>query len=168
MDRCYLCGDDAYFHSSYLKQKLCKKHFEKMMVRRIRGGVSSLGFSRKTYRLIPDGSIGYRLNSFFFRHPEGKDIDVGNLLLDDFAMAVFKYFVTKEKTSMKVKSRDYFNPLYLISREEAAAFLKLKRIDYTETEDKDADLASILDRLEAKRPGAKISIVRSGIAAGLI
>ncbi|MEM0124557.1 MAG: hypothetical protein QXF41_03390 [Candidatus Micrarchaeaceae archaeon] len=168
MDRCYLCDDEAYFYSGYLRQNLCKKHFEKMLIRRIRGEVASRGFSRRKYKLVPDGSIGYKLNSFMFKPSKDADTAMDNLLLDDFALAVLKHFVTKEKIDIKINGENYFNPLYLISKEEAIAFLRLKKMDYAENKGGDADLVAILDRLEAKRPGAKISMVKSGIRAGLI
>ncbi len=167
MGSCYLCNNEAYFYSKYLRQDLCKKHFEKMLIRRIRGDTATLGFSGNKYNLINDGSIGYKLNKFIFAKADKGDVVIDNLLLDDFAISVFKYFVTKGKISVKVKDKNYFNPLYLISREEAIAFLKLKNIKYT-VPNKEDDLVRILKKLEDKRPGAMISIVKSGIRVGLI
>ncbi|MGC8516723.1 MAG: hypothetical protein ACP5MT_02405 [Candidatus Acidifodinimicrobium sp.] len=138
-----------------------------MLIRRIRGDTASLGFSREGYNLIDDGSIGYRLNSFIFAKASKGSVSVGNFLLDDFALAVLKYFVKKEKISLKVKGENYFNPLYLISKEEATAFLRSKGIKYADPVIKD-ELSGMLSKLEEKRPGAMISMVKIGIAASII
>ena len=138
-----------------------------MLIRRIRGDTASLGFSRERYNLIDDDSIGYKLNSFIFAKAGKGSVSVGNFLLDDFALTVFKYFVKKEKISLKVKGENYFNPLYLISKEEATAFLRSKGIKYVDTGIKD-ELSDVLSKLEEKRPGAMISMVKIGIMAGII
>ncbi len=169
---CRICGREAAFYSEYLKQALCKKHLEKMLVRRINGELINHGLGRQpAYRLKDDGSIGYKMNEFIFTRRSNSGLKLGNEVLEDFAVEVFKYFTTGSKPKAKINGKNGFNTLYLTSEKEIAAFFMSKGLAVKEPSKKKGNegyLMTFLEEIEKRRPGAMISIVKIGERLGLI
>lgn len=163
--QCAICGDDGYFYSPYLKQWLCKKHFEKMLIRRIRRNLLNNGIRAKKYKILKS-TDGYLLLSRLFKEGES-NIELDSYILENFAIEVLKYLMFNKEPSIKVKGNNYFNPLYNVSLDEIKAFYNLHGITGYKFEF-DEDLLGFLNKLEEKRPGSKISIVESGIILQII
>lgn len=90
-DKCKVCGRDAEFYSPYLKQHLCKKHFERMIIRRVSKVVTSAGLKSRGYRLKDDGSEAFRLIKFMFKEDKNSKVALLNYTMEDFAVEVLKY-----------------------------------------------------------------------------
>jgi tRNA(Ile)-lysidine synthase TilS/MesJ len=161
--QCSICGREGYFYSTYLKQWLCKKHFEKMIVRRIRRNVINNGYYANSYTI--DLSLpASKILMLLFKQGTGPILYAHTL--EDFVEEVLAFFFLNKKPSFKVKGEGYFNPLYNCSREELLYFAKLKEIELHF--DNKLEFADFMEELEKRRPGSKISIVESAIKLGII
>ena len=168
---CIMCGRAADFYSPYLKQHLCKKHFEKMMMRRISKIVVSSGLKNRTYKFSDDGSDAYRMLDFTFRLDGSSKTRLNNGTLEDFAVEILRYFTEKRyRPKIKIKGKDFINPLYTTSESEIADFLGAKNIKTTakKRSEKERWLIGFLYDLEKRRPGGLISIVKIGARIGII
>ncbi len=161
--QCAICGREAYYYSEYLKQWLCKKHFEKMIVRRIRRNIINNGFYSKEYRIL-DSTEASKLLRLLFKEGNGPILDT--YTLEDFAEEVLEYLLLNKEPKIKVKDKNYFNPLYNSAREEIIAFAKLKNLEIKFEEN--PKLLNFINELEKRRPGSKISIVNSALSLGII
>ncbi|MCW1293496.1 MAG: hypothetical protein QXV66_00740 [Candidatus Rehaiarchaeum fermentans] len=162
--KCSLCNEDSYFYSTYLKQWLCKKHFAKMIERRIRRNILNNKFKSKDGYEILKSTPAYKVLEKLFNKKGGIKLD--SYILEDFALEVMKYFLNGENPVIKISKEDYFNPLYNVSLEELEAYCKLKNIELNiQYNDKILDF---LNSMEKRRPGSKISVVESGRILGII
>ncbi len=168
--KCFNCGRDAEFYSQYLGQSLCKRHFEKMLIRRARSSVVSKGYKRKGFRLKDDGTPAYRALKLIFAEDPSSDITLGTGTLEDFAVGVMVYFASGKAPKKKVGGKTGFNPLYTTSNDEIRDLLSIhgeessekKRIGF------DNDVLSLLKDVEKRRPGGMISLVKMGERLGII
>ncbi len=166
---CHICGRQAFFYSSYLGKHLCGKHFEKMLVRRVRSVVTTEIGQRKAFRKVMDGSAAFRFIDFVFRSGES-DTTLFNNVLEDFAIAVLGYFVFDEKPKIAVKSASGVSPLFTTSEKEIENFLKLKKLcgGSVKRRKRDAYVLNMLYELEGRRPGGMLSLVKIGRRLGII
>lgn len=168
--KCNTCARESYFYSVYLKQGLCKKHFEKMLIRRARSALISKGYKQRKFKISDDSSAGSKMVNFIFRKDAKSSLLLKNAVLEDFSVAVLRYFLTGDKPKYKIGSKTFFNPLYLISEEELEAFLKAKEIKYVKKEfrGKDLYILNFIRDVEKRRPGGMISLVKMGERIGII
>lgn len=169
-ENCSICGRTAVFYSAYLKQNLCKKHFEHMVFRRIRAAFASSGLKAKDCSLPRGNSAPAGMIRFLFKDSKGGGIRLQTNTLEDFAVSIMEYFAFSKKPNISVNSKGTFSPLYTTSEKEIAAFLDLKGINFHEKKRKglDAELLGILEDIEKRRPGGMLSIVKIGRTLGLI
>lgn len=162
--KCQTCGRGAYFYSLYLKQGLCKKHLEKMLVRRIKSTVLVKSYKQRRFRMLADGSLGYKMINFVFRKDQKSTLLLKNITLEAFAIDVLKYFLMGKKPIHKIGSSEFFNPLYSTSEEEIMAFLDSKGLKYQKKKRAglDAQILDIIKEIEKRRPGGMISLVKIG------
>ncbi len=168
--KCFTCGREAYFYSAYLKQNLCKKHFEKMLIRRVRSALISKGYKQKAFRMTDDGSAAYRMLKFVFKKDDNGTVTLENSVLEDFALAVLEYFLTKKKPAHQIGLKTRFNPLYQVSEEELYAFLDMKGIKYKKKTHggREGYLLDFMKDVEKRRPGGMLSAVKMGEKIGVI
>ncbi len=90
--------------------------------------------------------------------------------MEDFAIAMFKYFSFNEKPKIKISGENFFNPLYLTSENEIIMFFKAKKkeIRLVERDDEEKYIINFLNSIEERRPGGMISLVKIGNRLGLI
>lgn len=168
---CAVCGKNAVFYSTYLKQDLCKKHFERMIIRRVRGNMASNGIRGYQFHLDRENSCGFAFLSFLFK--EGKDSRKMNLMsntLEDFSTAVMRFFLFHEETGLKIVSKGRFSPLFNVSEKEIVSFFafKKKKVSAVSRNDRDNAVMQFILKIEERRPGAMISLVKVGIELGII
>ncbi|MCL5009891.1 MAG: hypothetical protein M1433_02865 [Candidatus Parvarchaeota archaeon] len=163
-NECHVCGREMYFYSEYLKSGLCAKHFEKMLVRRVRSAIISEGFRDRTFKIIKNDSAASRFLGLVFMEDDKSDLTLDTNTVEDFSAEVLEYFTLGTKPPAKVSHGNVFNPLYLTSEKEIIAFLKLKGVEGREKHrsEMDAYLLSIAETVEKRRPGAMISSVKIG------
>lgn len=169
--KCSICGKAAVFHSPYLKQDLCKKHFEKMLLRRFRGNVASLKNRRDSVRIGRGNPLGREFLEFFFRDAgKGKYAEAKPHTLEDFAINVMRYFIFHEGSSKKIRGDGFFSPLFNISENEISSFFMLKKIKprTKKRNGKDMYILGFLQEIEERRPGGMISLVKAGITLEII
>ena len=161
---CYSCGRSAYFYSPYLKYNLCKKHFQKMVIRRIRSGLIANGIKDKKFRFAADDSLGFKLNRLIFKEDKNSGTMLMNCLLEDFAMETITYFISGSVPAIKIKGKGYVSPLFLISEAEAIRFVESKsgNVGLVQRRAQDAVIFNLLTTVEKKRPGGLISLVKMG------
>jgi hypothetical protein len=135
-----------------------------MLIKRTRGAVISKGYKRRAFKLINDGSSAYKLNAFLFKADKKSIISLRNNTLEDFALAVLEYFISKNKPKLKIGSTKFFNPLYTTSEDEIIAFLKSKneKADLKPRTDREKYLLQFMRDIEKRRPGSMLSAVRIG------
>ena len=170
MKKCYICGREAYFYSTYLKYYLCKKHLERMLIKRTRGAVISKGHKRRAFKLVNDGSDAYKLNTFLFKADKKSNAVLRNYTLEDFALVVLEYFLSKNKPKLRIGSNTFFNPLYTTSEDEISAFLisKGEKANPKPRTGREKYLLDLMKDVEKRRPGAMLSAVRIGEKIGII
>ncbi len=162
---CKVCGNGADFYSPYLKKYLCRKHFEKMIIRRLSKIVTSEGMKSKGYRLDDDGSDAHRLLAFVFKEDKGSGVRLSNLTMEDFALETMKYFTDKRyRPRVRISTKTSVSPLYTTSEGEIRDFLAAKNI-VSAGRKRDAEdewLLNFIRGFEERRPGGMISLVRIG------
>lgn len=171
INNCAICGRKSVFYSNYLKQHLCKKHFERMLIRRVRSNIISNGLRGKTFKVMRENKYGYAFLSFLFvDNKYNEEIKLKSYTLEDFAIEVMKFFLFSENKGLKVKGDGFFSPLFNISENEIYSFFLLKRRDIGKRERKGMENAilNFILKLEERRPGAMISIVKAGLDIGII
>ena len=168
---CAVCGKKAAFHSAYLKQEFCKKHFERMLMRRIRSNMVSNGMRGHVFHLLNENPCGFDLLDFLFVEKSGsKKIDLSSHTLEDFAIAVMKYFLFHEESKIRIRGKDRFSPLFNVSEDEIFSFfsLKNKSVAKNRRRCKDQSVIDFLSEIEKRRPGGMISLVKAGIELEII
>lgn len=170
LGKCHTCGREGVYYSMYLKQSLCKKHLEKMLVRRIRGALISRSYKQKRFRTANDGSAAHKMISFVFKIDPKSSLTLRNGTLEDFAISVLRYFMEGRKPTKRVGSKTFFNPLYTTSEDEVYAFLDSKRVVYKRRQRKGKDryMLDFIGGIEARRPGGMLSLVKIGERLGLV
>lgn len=171
--RCSICGKKGYFYDTYLKQSLCKAHFEKMIVRRIkRALINEFKATRFKFNLIDDNSIGFKVNKIIFGNATSNDhkpeLTLENNLLDDFSLQVIRFFIGMGSPDIKVRYDSKFNSLYSLSLSEAIAFIKIHEPNFNFDVSSKNDILDMIYKLESRRPGAMLSIVSIGRRLGII
>ena len=166
--KCFVCGKRSCVFYPYLKQHLCKKHFQRLLLRRVKGLLSSNGI-HSSIKPSGENPLGREFLSFVSIGGKRSQL-VGSNTLEDFAVAVGGYFLLDRKPDIKVSDGKRFNPLYTTSEDEIINFLGTKGTVKRPTKRKgdDALVLSFLKGLEARRPGGMISMVKTGVRLRII
>ncbi|MCL5976009.1 MAG: hypothetical protein M1580_00225 [Candidatus Parvarchaeota archaeon] len=168
---CAICGREAVFYSSYLKQELCKKHFERMLIKRVKSNMNTNKLRSRLFRFGNENNYGRAFLEFMFKDLESKDGEkLYSYTLEDFAISVMKFFLFHEPTDKKIKNKDGFSPLFNVSENEIMSFFRLKKktLQNAKRSGKDESVLKFLMEIEERRPGGMISLVKAGITLGII
>ena len=168
---CSICGREAVFYATYLKQELCKKHFERMLMKRIRSNLNSYGIKDRYFKFENKNSCGMSFLRFFFKDRESSNgLRLYSYTLEDFALAVMRFFLFHEESRIKIRGKYGFSPLYNVSENEIAEFFKSKEkeISPITREGKDRAVLDFLKDIEERRPGGMMSLVKAGITLNII
>ncbi|MGC8533037.1 MAG: hypothetical protein ACP5MV_00160 [Candidatus Parvarchaeum sp.] len=168
---CAICGRKAVFYSPYLKQELCKKHFERMLLKRVKSNINANKSRSRLFVLGNNNYCGRSFLEFMFKDMQGKGGDkLYSYTLEDFAISVMKFFLFHEPTDKKIKEKDGFSPLFNVSENEIISFFRLKKkiLAGVKRNEKDEKVLKFLTEIEERRPGGMISLVKAGIELGII
>ena len=168
---CAICGKKAVFYSVYLKQNLCKKHFERMLIKRVRSNMNSYKIRDQRFKLGNENKCGKGFLRFVFKDLEnnlGKRLS--SYTLEDFALCVMKFFLFHESPDKKIKEDNGLSPLFNVSEGEIISFFELKKITMQSINrnKKDEAVLRFLREIEERRPGGMISLVKAGVTLGII
>ncbi len=168
-NKCSICGKKSVFYSNYLKQNLCKKHFERMIIGRVKSNFTSKKIDKKGLYITKENHIGEEFLNFLFDE-KGKDTRLYSYTLEDFAVSVMRYFLFHEPSNKKIVEVGSFSPLFNVSENEIIEFFRLKKKELNEIErtGKDASVLKFLKEIEHRRPGGMISLVKAGMSLGII
>ncbi len=169
--KCLVCGKNAVFYSTYLKQDLCKKHFERMLIRRVRSNMLSNGIRGYSLRLGNENPSGLIFLRFLFKEEDtGKTMILKSDTLEDFSISVMKFFLFHENPKSKISESGRFSPLFNVSEKEIEAFfdLKKKKVSAKNRDERDSKVLNFIYSIEERRPGGMISIVKIGLELGII
>ena len=168
---CSICGRKAVFYSAYLKQDLCKKHFERMLIKRVRSNMNSYKVNDQSFIFGNENKCGKQFLKFMFN---GRESDHGKKLysytLEDFAICVMNFFLFHDPPDKKIEQKDGFSPLFNVSENEIISFFKLKKKDVEKVRrnERDNSVLRFLMEIEERRPGGMISLVKAGIKLKII
>ena len=168
---CAICGRKAVFYSAYLKQELCKKHFERMLIKRVRSNMNSHKIRNQSFIFGDENKCGNAFLKFMFRDRESSNGEkLYSYTLEDFAICVMKFFLFHDTPDKKIEQKNSFSPLFNVSENEIISFFKLKKIDieHVSRNKKDEFVLKFLTEIEERRPGGMISLVKAGIKLGII
>jgi hypothetical protein len=168
--KCVICGRAAVFYSSYLKQELCKKHFERMLIKRVKSNINLYKINNKSFKLENQNKCGKEFLKFIFKGMEssgGKKLS--SYTLEDFAICVMKFFLFHDAADKRINNRS-FSPLFNVSENEIISFFNLKNIKLQSVDRnrKDKVVLDFLKEIEERRPGGMISVVKVGMKLGII
>lgn len=167
-DKCFECGRASYIFYPYLRQNLCRKHFQRLLMKRVNGILASNGI-RGGIKPSKDNRLGRRFLSFMSKR--GRTITpVSSNTLEDFALAVGLYFLFDRIPKIRIKEGNAFSPLYTTSEDEIISFFKSKgREPRPLKRNKEEEyVLDFLRGLEGRRPGGMISLVKMGIRLKII
>ena len=168
---CAICGKKAVFYSAYLKQDLCKKHFERMLIKRVRSNMNSYKIRNQSFKFGNENKCGKEFLSFMFK---GLESNQGEMLssytLEDFALCVMKSFLFHDPPDKKIREDSRFSPLFNVSESEIISFFELKKttMQSIARNKKDETVLRFLREIEGRRPGGMISLVKAGITLRII
>ena len=168
---CSICGRKAVFYSPYLKQELCKKHFERMLIKRVRSNMNSHKTRKQSFIFGDENKCGNEFLKFMFKDLESSNGErLFSYTLEDFAVCVMKFFLFHDSPDKKIKQKNGFSPLFNVSEKEIISFFKLKKKDLepVSRKGKDESVLKFLREIEERRPGGMISLVKAGISLGII
>ncbi|MCL4376019.1 hypothetical protein M1558_00815 [Candidatus Parvarchaeota archaeon] len=168
---CAICGRKAVFYSAYLKQDMCKKHFERMVIKRVRSNMSSHKTRNKSFVFGDENKCGKEFLKFLFKDMESSHGEkLYSYTLEDFAISVMKFFLFHDSPDKKIEQKDGFSPLFNVSENEIISFFRLKNKDVEKINrnGKDESVLKFLTEIEERRPGGMISLVKAGIKLGII
>ncbi|EFD92945.1 MAG: hypothetical protein BJBARM5_0319 [Candidatus Parvarchaeum acidophilus ARMAN-5] len=169
--KCAVCGKSAAFYSTYLKQNLCKKHFERMLIRRVRSNMASNNIRGYSFRIGNENKCGEAFLEFLFKeYTKGKTLTLKSNTLEDFSIVVMRFFMFQDEPKLKISEKESFNPLFNVSEQEIVSFfsLKNKKVTLKKRSEKEKAVLDFLSKLEERRPGGMISIVKAGVALEII
>jgi hypothetical protein len=169
--KCVICGREAVFYSEYLKQDLCKKHFERMLIKRVKSNMNSYKIKNQNFKLGSENKCGKEFLKFVFRGMESENgKELCSYTLEDFAISVMSFFLFHEPSNKKIEGNEKFDPLFNVSEKEIISFFRLKKIKLNEIKrnKKEETVLSFLRDIEERRPGGMISLVKAGINLGII
>ena len=110
-------------------------------------------------------------SGFFFKDNESRDgLMLCSYTLEDFALAVMKFFLFHEDSGIKIREKSGFSPLYNVSESEIAEFFrsKGKELPPLTRKGKDKAVLDFLKDIEERRPGGMMSLVKAGITLNII
>jgi hypothetical protein len=168
---CAICGREAVFYSAYLKQELCKKHFERMLIKRVKSNMNANKLRNRLFRFGNENNCGRDFLAFLFKDLESKAGEkLYSYTLEDFAISVMKFFLFHDTADKKIKEKDGFSPLFNVSENEIINFFRLKKkiLQEVKRSGKDEAVLKFLMEIEERRPGGMISLVKAGMALGII
>lgn len=169
--KCTVCGKNAVFYSNYLRHNLCKKHFERMLIKRVRGNMVSNGLRGRAFHIKDENPCGYLFLKFLFEEVEKSEkVDIKSGTLEDFSIAVMKFFLFHDETHLRIKEKGSFSPLFNVSEREIESFFQFKnrKVNFITRTGKEKSTLDIISRIEQRRPGAMISLVKAGIELNII
>ncbi|MCL4398665.1 MAG: hypothetical protein M1322_00050 [Candidatus Parvarchaeota archaeon] len=168
---CSICGRKAVFYSSYLKQDLCKKHFERMLIKRVRANMNSHNLKDTLFRLGKENKCGNAFLEFMFKDMESAGGSrLCSYTLEDFAVCVMSFFLFHDPPDKNINGKEGFSPLFNVSENEIISFFKLKKITLQPItrNEKDEAVLKFLREIEERRPGGMISLVKVGMTLNII
>ena len=169
--KCVICGREAVFYSEYLKQDLCKKHFERMLIKRVRSNMNSYKIKNQNFKLGSENKCGKEFLKFIVRDMESENGKVlHSYTLEDFAISVMGFFLFHNPSDKKIDDSGKFSPLFNVSENEIISFFRLKKVNLkaVKRSKKEEAVLSFLRDIEERRPGGMISLVKAGINLGII
>ncbi len=168
---CAICGRKAVFYSAYLKQELCKKHFERMLIKRVRSNMNLHKIKKSSFIFGDENNCGKEFLKFMFKDMDSSSGEkLYSYTLEDFAVCVMEFFLFHNPPDKKIEQKNGFSPLFNVSEHEIISFFKLKKkdVEHITRNGKDEYVLKFLTEIEERRPGGMISLVKAGIKLGII